>query len=291
MLLARRSRRRPVSSPGGAARPRRWPRLTRRHGAGLRRRRSDGRRRRRRPHVALRPGCCAPTPYRVHAARHRRRRARWPPGPARLPRAELRRTGTPTPAAPAVQRAGPRRSWPRWPWRCWPPTSGVLWVAIEATTIVTAFLVGHRRTRTALEAAWKYVVICSVGIAMALLGTVLLYYAAAARRRPAAQALDLDVLTAHAAGLDPGVTRHRGRAAAARLRHQSRPRPAARLAARRAQPGPRTGLRADVRGAALGRVLRHPRSSPSPTPPLGPVSCAPAAGRSRWPPCWSPRRC
>ena len=34
---------------------------------------------------------------------------------------------------------------------------GVIWVAIEATTVITAFLVGHRRTRTALEATWKYV--------------------------------------------------------------------------------------------------------------------------------------
>ena len=48
---------------------------------------------------------------------------------------------------------------------------GVLWVAVEATTIVTAFLVGHRRSRGAVEAAWKYVVICSVGIALAFLGT------------------------------------------------------------------------------------------------------------------------
>ena len=55
---------------------------------------------------------------------------------------------------------------------------GIVWVAIEATTVVTAFLVGHRRTRTALEATWKYVVICSVGIAVAFLGTVLLYFAA-----------------------------------------------------------------------------------------------------------------
>ena len=55
---------------------------------------------------------------------------------------------------------------------------GVIWVAIEATTVITAFLVGHRRTRTALEATWKYVVICSVGIAVAFLGTVLLYFAA-----------------------------------------------------------------------------------------------------------------
>ncbi|MGW2650336.1 proton-conducting transporter membrane subunit, partial [Streptomyces sp. NPDC001393] len=40
---------------------------------------------------------------------------------------------------------------------------GVLWVAVEATTIVTAFLVGHRHTRASVEAAWKYVVICSAG--------------------------------------------------------------------------------------------------------------------------------
>ena len=48
---------------------------------------------------------------------------------------------------------------------------GVIWIAIEATTVITAFLVGHRRTRGALEATWKYVVICSVGIAIAFLGT------------------------------------------------------------------------------------------------------------------------
>ena len=54
---------------------------------------------------------------------------------------------------------------------------GVMWVAIEATTIATAFLVGHRRTRTSLEASWKYVVIGSVGVTLALLGTVLVYFA------------------------------------------------------------------------------------------------------------------
>ncbi|HXL61790.1 MAG TPA: proton-conducting transporter membrane subunit, partial [Mycobacterium sp.] len=87
---------------------------------------------------------------------------------------------------------------------------GVVWVAIEATTVVTAFLVGHRRTRTALEATWKYVIVCSVGIAMAFLGTVLLYFAARHAGAPAANALNLDVLVAHAGGLDPGVTRLAG---------------------------------------------------------------------------------
>lgn len=87
---------------------------------------------------------------------------------------------------------------------------GVVWVAIEATTVVTAFLVGHRRTRTALEATWKYVVICSVGIAVAFLGTVLLYFAARDGGAPAAHALNLDALAAHARGLNPAVARLAG---------------------------------------------------------------------------------
>jgi len=84
---------------------------------------------------------------------------------------------------------------------------GVMWVAIEATTVATAFLVGHRRTRTALEATWKYMVIGSVGIALALLGTVLLYFVSLHAGASSARALDLDVLLAHAARLDPAVTR------------------------------------------------------------------------------------
>ncbi len=46
----------------------------------------------------------------------------------------------------------------------------VLWVAIEATTLVSAPLIFLQRTRDALEATWKYVLLCSVGIALALLG-------------------------------------------------------------------------------------------------------------------------
>ncbi|MFD6357810.1 proton-conducting transporter transmembrane domain-containing protein [Nocardia tengchongensis] len=87
---------------------------------------------------------------------------------------------------------------------------GVIWVAIEATTVVTAFLVGHRRTRTALEATWKYVVICSVGIIVAFLGTVLLYFASRHVGAPSEHALDLDVLRTYAGHLDPSVTRLAG---------------------------------------------------------------------------------
>jgi hydrogenase-4 component F len=82
---------------------------------------------------------------------------------------------------------------------------GVVWVAVEATTIVTAFLVGQGRTRAAVEAAWKYVVICSAGIALALLGTIMLNFASS--RAPGAAGLDLAALAANASTLDPGVTR------------------------------------------------------------------------------------
>jgi hydrogenase-4 component F len=50
----------------------------------------------------------------------------------------------------------------------------VMWIAIEATTLASAPLIYTHRSKAALEATWKYVLICSVGIAMALLGTVLI---------------------------------------------------------------------------------------------------------------------
>ena len=56
---------------------------------------------------------------------------------------------------------------------------GLLWVAIEITTLATAPLIYFNRSQRALEAAWKYLVVCSVGIAMALLGTFLLALASA----------------------------------------------------------------------------------------------------------------
>jgi hydrogenase-4 component F len=84
---------------------------------------------------------------------------------------------------------------------------GLAWIAIEATTIVTAFLVGHAGTRAALEAAWKYTVICSVGIALALLGLVVLYDAARHAGLSEAAALDPRALAARASALDPAATR------------------------------------------------------------------------------------
>ncbi|MCX7169568.1 MAG: hydrogenase 4 subunit F [Proteobacteria bacterium] len=55
---------------------------------------------------------------------------------------------------------------------------GILWVAMEAATLTTVLLVSLYRTTASLEAAWKYFILCGVGIAQALFGTILLYFAA-----------------------------------------------------------------------------------------------------------------
>ncbi|HEY5364860.1 MAG TPA: hydrogenase 4 subunit F [Casimicrobiaceae bacterium] len=55
---------------------------------------------------------------------------------------------------------------------------GILWVAMEAATLTTVLLVSLYRTPASLEAAWKYFILCGVGIAQALFGTILLYFAA-----------------------------------------------------------------------------------------------------------------
>lgn len=55
---------------------------------------------------------------------------------------------------------------------------GVLWISMELATLSTVLLVSLYRTPSAIEAAWKYFILCGVGIALALFGTVLLYFAA-----------------------------------------------------------------------------------------------------------------
>lgn len=55
---------------------------------------------------------------------------------------------------------------------------GILWVAMEGATLSTVLLVSLYRTPQSLEAAWKYFILCGVGIAQALFGTILLYFAA-----------------------------------------------------------------------------------------------------------------
>jgi hydrogenase-4 component F len=82
---------------------------------------------------------------------------------------------------------------------------GVMWVAIEGTTLATVFLVNLHNTRTSLEAAYKYLILSSVGLALAFIGTVLMYYAGAARAGEIA--VNWTSLHAAATSLNPQVVR------------------------------------------------------------------------------------
>jgi hydrogenase-4 component F len=66
---------------------------------------------------------------------------------------------------------------------------GILWIATELATLATVLLVSLYRTPTAIEAAWKYFILCGVGIALALFGTVLVYFAAEKVLGPGGEAL------------------------------------------------------------------------------------------------------
>jgi hydrogenase-4 component F len=81
----------------------------------------------------------------------------------------------------------------------------VMWVAIELATLTTVLMVGIYRTHEALEAAWKYFILGSVGIALALFGTILVYMAA---RPVVGEGLDgmvWTILIAHADAFDPAL--------------------------------------------------------------------------------------
>jgi len=82
---------------------------------------------------------------------------------------------------------------------------GLMWVAVELATLTTVLMVGIYRTPEALEAAWKYFILGSVGIALALFGTILVYLAA---RPVVGEGLDAMVWTTliqHAAGFDSSL--------------------------------------------------------------------------------------
>ncbi len=79
---------------------------------------------------------------------------------------------------------------------------GLLWIAVEATTLASAPLIYFHRHHRSLEATWKYLLVCSVGIALALLGNFLLTVAAARIGRDGSS-LVLGSLIGNAASLDP----------------------------------------------------------------------------------------
>ncbi|CAH2605563.1 hydrogenase 4 component F (plasmid) [Rhodovastum atsumiense] len=83
----------------------------------------------------------------------------------------------------------------------------MMWVAIEATTLGSTFLVGIYGKRSSLEAAWKYLIICSVGVAFGLYGTVLTFSNASAGALEPHHAVLWTTIAAHAGSLDPTLVK------------------------------------------------------------------------------------
>jgi hydrogenase-4 component F len=86
---------------------------------------------------------------------------------------------------------------------------GGMWIAIEGTTLASAFLVNVDDKKSSIEAAWKYLILCSVGIALGLFGIILVYYSAIAQAVAGESGLLLDwtFLLSHAAKMDPQILR------------------------------------------------------------------------------------
>lgn len=84
---------------------------------------------------------------------------------------------------------------------------GIMWVGMEATTLLTSFLICVHMTRGSLEAMWKYMLICSVGIAFAFLGTLMIRMAAKDLPLDPNQALLWTNLIANTGGLAPGMVK------------------------------------------------------------------------------------
>jgi len=82
---------------------------------------------------------------------------------------------------------------------------GLMWVAVEVATLTTVLMVGIYRTHEALEAAWKYFILGSVGIALALFGTILVYMAARPVIGEGLDAMVWTVLVGRAAQFDPAL--------------------------------------------------------------------------------------
>ena len=84
---------------------------------------------------------------------------------------------------------------------------GYMWVGMEATTLLSAPLVYYHRSRRSLEATWKYLIICSVGIAFAFFGTAILYSASQQSLAFPNGSLSIQELTLHAKTLPHGLVR------------------------------------------------------------------------------------
>ena len=84
---------------------------------------------------------------------------------------------------------------------------GLLWVAIEATTVVSALLVGINRSPDAIEAAWKYLILGTIGVGFALLATLLAYASSVRVLGESSDALNWTTLMTIAPQLNPNLLR------------------------------------------------------------------------------------
>jgi hydrogenase-4 component F len=82
---------------------------------------------------------------------------------------------------------------------------GLMWVAVELATLTTVLMVGIYRTPAALEAAWKYFLLGSVGIALALFGTILVYLAARSVVGEGLDAMAWNMLVERSPEFDPAL--------------------------------------------------------------------------------------
>ena len=82
---------------------------------------------------------------------------------------------------------------------------GVLWVSLELATLATVLLVSLYRTPASIAAAWKYFILCGMGIALALFGTILVFFTSSTILGHGNEALTWSLLYAQAGQLDPAV--------------------------------------------------------------------------------------
>ena len=153
-------------------------------------------------------------------------------------------------------------------------------MALESTTLASAPLIYYNRNRHSIEATWKYLLVCSVGIALAMLGLLFFAYAALRGGAPVSLLLD-DLLVAGPAPLPPLAAR-RLRLSPGRVRHQDGTGPAAHLEARRLWRGAGAGRRparrrADQSGVPGGSA-RHAGDGRGRRPADGPARPARAWG-------------
>ena len=85
----------------------------------------------------------------------------------------------------------------------------LVWIAIEMTTLISAFLVGFHNVKESIEAAWKYIIICSVGITFALLGIIFFYYTSS--KDAGVKSLEWAGMLRRSAMFDPRIVKTRAR--------------------------------------------------------------------------------